>query len=214
MLHHIPIFQGLSESDLAIIEKNCRRQTYPAQTIIISEGDITDSLFVIRSGRVKIFLSDSNGKEVVVGTRGVGDYIGELAPIDDAERSASVVTLEKSSFTIITKSVFKQILSTYPDIALNIMKDLSEKVRTLDSNVKSLALRDVRERVIEFLINHSIPEGQNLIMIERFTQQDIADRIGASREMVARILGSLRDAGYLESAGRKMIMKRDLNIDC
>jgi CRP/FNR family cyclic AMP-dependent transcriptional regulator len=142
-----------------------------------------------------------------------GDYFGELALLDDDRRSASVRTMEKCSFRIIYKEDFQRVIGDHPNIARILMRNLTRSVRTLTDKVKSLALQDVYGRVTKVLTGLARPrdeEGQSLIIEERLTQQDIADRVGASREMVARILKDLTIGEYIGFEGRNIVINGKL----
>ena len=138
MIENIPLFSGLAESDLAILSSHAVTRKFPINTIIISEGDTTDALYVILSGKVKAFLSDEHGKEVILDIVGPGEYFGEIAPLDDAPRSASVMTLEPSSFLIISKSDFRDCVAKNPDIAINLISELTHRIRMLTGRYDSL----------------------------------------------------------------------------
>ncbi len=206
MLQTIPLFSGLGEAELAEIAKHAVTRSYPKNTVIINEGDHSDSLYVIQQGRVKVYLSDEQGKEVVLNSQGPGEYFGELALLDDAARSASVITLERCTFCILTKDVFHTLLADNPRIAISLIKDLAGRVRLLTDNVKSLALLDVYGRVAKTLLGLATPQGDRLVIEDKLTQQDIADRVGASREMVSRILKDLATGGYIHMEQRHIVI--------
>ena len=135
----------------------------------------------------------------------------ELALLDDSTRSASVRTVEKSSFCIIYKDDFNQVLDDHPTIARKLIRNLSQRVRKLTADVKSLALQDVYGRVANVLMDLSEERGDGTLYIpEKLTQQDIADRVGASREMVARILKDLTIGEYIRFEGRHIIINTRL----
>jgi CRP/FNR family cyclic AMP-dependent transcriptional regulator len=204
MINSIPLFNGLPEADLNAISSHAVTRTYNKNTVIINEGDESDSLFLILSGRVKIYLSDEDGKEVIINTQGPGDYFGELSLIDEAPRSASVMTIEDSKLSIVSKRDFEACLARYPEIALRVIKGLTKRLRHLTENVKSLALMDVYGRVARTLLSLAEEENGKLIVHQRLTQRDIAAMIGASREMVSRILKDLTIGGYI-SVDKKSI---------
>lgn len=210
MLKNVPIFSGLSDNELATIEQHAISRSYPKNSIIINEGDQTDSLYVVLTGKVKVYLSDESGKEVILNIQGPGQYFGELALVDDAERSASVITMEKSTFLVITKAEFKDVLAKHPNIAFNLIRDLTNTVRSLTDNVKSLALLDVYGRVAKTLLGLATDQGGRLVIEDKLTQQDIANRVGASREMVARILKDLAIGGYISYEKRNIIINERL----
>lgn len=195
---NISIFEGLPENELKIVEGLGITRTYPKSTVIINEGDQANAMYVIVSGRVRIYVSDESGKEFILSTMGPGEYFGELSLLDDEARSASVVTVEKSVFAIIHKDDFTRTLLTQPNIALVLLKNLTRRIRNLTENVKTLALQDVYGRIRKTLLAMAVEKDEGLIIEERLTQQDIANRVGSSREMVARILKDLTLGGYIE----------------
>ena len=197
MLNNIPLFEGLSDEDLKAISSHAVTKTYARNTVIINEGDESDSLYVILAGRVKVFLSDEEGKEVILNTQEAGDYFGELALIDEAPRSASVMTLDDSKMSIVSKRDFEGCLTSHPQIALRVIKGLTKRLRNLTDNVKSLALMDVYGRVARTLLSLATEEDGKLVVNQRLTQRDIASMVGASREMVSRILKDLSVGGYI-----------------
>lgn len=207
LLAHIEIFAGLSEAELQALHESSMTRQYPKNTVIINEGDNADSLYVIESGRVKVYCSDKNGKEFIINTMDSGDYFGELALLDDDKRSASVRTMEKSTFRIIYKEDFNRVLEEHPNIARTLIRNLTRSVRALTDKVKTLALQDVYGRVTKVLTGLAAPRDNDRYYIEeRLTQQDIADRVGASREMVARILKDLTIGEYITFEGRNIVI--------
>jgi CRP/FNR family transcriptional regulator, cyclic AMP receptor protein len=211
MLHRVELFQGLTQDELETLASASSSRSFPKNTVVIHENDPADSLFVIESGRVKVYCSDKNGKEFIMNTQGVGDYFGELALLDDSTRSASVRTVEKCNFCIIYKDDFNRMLEQHPKIARHLIRNLAQRVRKLTADVKSLALQDVYGRVANVLMDLSEERGDGSLYIpEKLTQQDIADRVGASREMVARILKDLTIGEYIRFEGRHIIINTRL----
>ncbi len=211
MLDKVEIFDGLSKAELDALAETCISRSYPKNTVIIHENDNADSLYVIQSGKVKVYCSDKAGKEYIMNTMEAGEYFGELALLDDDNRSASVRTMEKSHFCIIYKEDFNRILNLHPNIALTLIRNLTRRVRKLTKDIKSLALQDVYGRVTNVLttLSETRPDG-SVIVAEKLTQQDIADRVGASREMVARILKDLTIGEYITWEGRQIVINGKL----
>ena len=197
-LKSISIFSGIPDSDLKAIETLSVTRTYPKNTVIINEGDQANAMYLVVTGKVRVYVSDESGKEFILNTMGPGDYFGELALLDDEVRSASVITTEKSTFSIIYKDDFSKVILSHPNIALVLLKNLSNTVRQLTENVKTLALQDVYGRIRKTLLSLAVERNGETLIEERLTQQDIANRIGSSREMVARILKDLALGGYIE----------------
>lgn len=194
---NVPLFAKLGPGELRVLEQHATIRTYPRNTVIINEGDEASSLYVILSGQVKVFLSNEEGKEIVVNMQGPGEHFGELALIDSAPRSASVMTVEKGRLASITKADFSKILADHAYISLRLIENLAARVRLLSENVKNLALLDVYGRVAKTLLSLAHEQDGKLVIEERLTQQDIANRVGASREMVARIMKDLVSGHYI-----------------
>jgi CRP/FNR family cyclic AMP-dependent transcriptional regulator len=183
-------------------------RSYPAGTHIISEGDKGDSLFVILSGKVKVFVSDREGRDMVLDFHGPGDYIGEMA-LDGRPRSASVAAVEPTVCSIVTRDALRAAIAANPDVAMTLISTLIERARIATDNVKNLALMDVYGRVARLLLSiaHEQPDGR-LVVPERMTQQDIAERVGASRDMVSRIFKDLTAGGYITVVDRQITIHR------
>jgi len=135
----------LSDADLKAIGSHGIVRSFPKNAIIVNEGDSTDTLYVILEGRVKAFVSDSDGRQVVLSTQGPGEYFGELV-LDEGPRSASVMTLVPCRFLVVQKEDFRKFLLANPAFALNLIEKLIARVRALTESVKSLALMDVYGR--------------------------------------------------------------------
>ena len=181
---------------------------YPAQAVIINEGDAADSLYIVLSGRVKVYSTNAEGKEVVIATHGPGEYVGELA-LDGGVRSASVMTLEPTTCSVVSGANLRGFIAAHPDFATHLIHKLIRTVREATESVKSLALEDVYARVVRLLTDLSDPiEGGQRRVRERLTQQDIADRVGASREMVSRIFKDLTAGGYIAVDGGRIAVLR------
>ncbi len=183
---------------------------YPAHAILINEGDTSDSLYILLGGRVKVYSTSPEGKEVVITTHSAGEYIGELS-LDGGVRSASVMTLEPTTCSIVSGSSLREFIAAHPDFASHLIRKLIRSVREATESVKSLALEDVYARVVRLLtdLSGSSPDGQRRVR-ERLTQQDIADRVGASREMVSRIFKDLGNGGYIAQEDGRIVIVRKL----
>ena len=197
----------LEEDEIKTLAARGSVRSFPKNTIILSEGDDTDTLYVIVSGRVKVFLSDDEGKEVILRTQGPGDYFGEIA-LDGRPRSASVMTLEPSRFLVIPRANVRDFIRSHPEFAVHMIEKLIDRVRALTENFKSLALLDVYGRVARLLLDLASEQDGRLVVAERLTHQDIADRVGASREMISKIFKSLTQGGYISVDKRRITINR------
>ena len=208
-LKKIPLFLGLQEDDLHALAEKAVIRTFPKNAIVISEGELTEPLYVVLSGKVKVYLSDKNGKELVLDIKGPGGYFSEMV-LDGGPRSASVVTTEPSQFAVISKADFKNLLLEHPEIALHVIKNLIHMARGLNQSVRSLAMLDVYGRVSRMLLDLAVEQDGKLVILEKLTQKDMASRVGASRELINRILRDLTIGGFIKVEGRKITINKAL----
>ncbi|MGH8695511.1 MAG: Crp/Fnr family transcriptional regulator [Burkholderiales bacterium] len=206
-LQAVPLFSALSPQETAALADGAVVRTFPKSTIVVTEGERSDSLYVILSGRVKVFVSDEHGKDMVLNVRGPGEYFGELA-LDEGLRSASVATLEPSKMAVIANDALRGFLARHPEAAVQLIRGLIGRIRRTTESLKDLALLDVYGRVAKLLLELAREADGRLVIDERLTQQDIADRVSASREMVSRILKDLTTGGYIVNEGGKIVIQR------
>ncbi len=206
-LKAVSLFAGLTDEEIAALAEAAIVRTFPKNTIVVTEGEQSDSLYVILSGRVKAYVSDANGKDLVLNVEGPGEYFGELA-LDEGPRSASVATLEQCQMAVLGNSMLREFLAAHPVAALQLIRGLIGRIRHVTESLKDLAMLDVYGRVAKLLLDSVQESDGKLVIPERLTQQDIADRVSASREMVSRILKELTTGGYITSEGGKIVVQR------
>jgi CRP/FNR family transcriptional regulator, cyclic AMP receptor protein len=170
---------------------------FPRNTIVFQEGDKGDQLYVIVSGKV------------IVDVLSPGQYFGEMA-LDGSPRSASVMTMEASRLSIVEREAFKRFLADDPEAAFSLVVTLIRRARNLTRAVGSLALLDVYGRVARLLLENATEESGHLVVGTRMTQQEIAKRVGASREMVWRILDDLREGKYIAIENNRIVIQQQL----
>src|SRR5687767_7967883 len=193
----VPFFTQLAEGDLEVIRSLATEKHYPKNAVVLTEGEMGDSLYMIQSGKVKVFISDQEGREMILKLLGPGDFFGEMSMIDKQPRSASVTTVEASVFLVLTHSMFEKCVEQAPRIGNMVMQILAQRVREADRKIGTLALMDVYGRVASTLLELSVYTGGKLMVGEKLSQQDLANMVGASREMVNRILKDLTDRGFI-----------------
>ncbi|MDQ2733617.1 MAG: Crp/Fnr family transcriptional regulator [Pseudomonadota bacterium] len=184
-------------------------RSFRANAILINEGDAGDSLYIVLSGRLRVYASSEDGRDVVLGEYGPGEYVGEMA-LDGGLRSASVKTVEPSSCRVVQGGELRPFLAEHPDFALHLSQKLTQMVRRLTEQVKSLALQDVYGRLVRVLMELSDARDSERVVREKLTQQDIADRVGSSREMVNRVLKDLTTGGYVSVRDGHYVIHRKL----
>src|SRR5258706_15979155 len=192
-------------NDLAI------EKQVPKGTVVLTEGAVGDSLFAIVHGRVKVFIGDEEGREIILKILGPGAFFGEMSMIDKQPRSASVTTIEPSTFLVLTHVAFERCVEQAPRIAALVMQCLAQRVREADRKIGTLALMDVYGRVASTLLELSVYTDGKLMVGEKLSQQDLANMVGASREMVNRILKDLSDRGFISIESKAItIINREL----
>lgn len=182
---------------------------FPKNAVIVTEGDENDRLFVLLSGCAKVYISDENGREIELNRLGPGEYFGEVA-LDGGPRSASVMALEDCRCAVIRHADLTTVFAAQPEFARHMIGKLAHRVRALTDNVRSLAWIDVYGRVARLLLELADEKDGRLSIESCPTQKDIAQRIGASREMVNRILADLADGGYIRKDRSRIVITRRL----
>jgi CRP/FNR family cyclic AMP-dependent transcriptional regulator len=202
----------LSESLLTAVGARAVVRKVPKNSVLIDEGDRSDSLYLIRSGRVKVFVADEHGRELVLSILGPEEYFGEIA-LDGGPRSAAAVTIEPCTLLVIPGADVKRLLAADPQFALSLLFKLTHRVRELTDRVKALALQDVYGRLARLIDELATEKNGKTVIEERLTQRDIAERIGSSREMVSRLLKDLVGGGYIAIEKNRMVVQRKLPLE-
>jgi CRP/FNR family cyclic AMP-dependent transcriptional regulator len=202
-------FANLDESALRSLAPHGAVRSFAKSAVVVNEGDETDSLYILLSGRVKAYVSEEDGREVVLSTVGVGNYFGEMV-LDGGPRSASIMTLEPCRFFVIPRGDIEGLLDRNPAFARHLIRMLIAKVRSLTQKVLDLALKDVYGRFVKFIDESAIEQGGARVVPERLTQHDIAARIGGSREMVNRIVKDLTEGGYISVDAKQITVHKKL----
>lgn len=185
-------------------------RSYRKNSIVLNEGDTGDSLFVLLQGHVKVYATDENGREITFGTIHEGDYFGEMS-LDGGPRSASVMTLEPSLCSLVSRAAVQQHLADEPSFALALVAQVIRRARSATETARQMALLDVYGRVIHTLEGQQGPaSSQSPIHLTQITHQQIASRVGASREMVSRLLKDLEKGGYVELGIKRITLKKKL----
>lgn len=201
-----PLLADSAKNEFDLLFKGGQKKNYKKNVVVISEGESSSSFYLVKSGRVKVFLDDEQGKEIVLSVLGPGEYFGEMSLIDDEARSAGVTTLEDCALVVISRENFRKALLDNPDLSFQIMLGLSKKLRAATKKIGSLALMDVYGRVANTLLGLASEQDGTLVVEQRLTHQEIANMVGASREMVTRIFGDLLADGYISYDHKKRIV--------
>ncbi len=206
ILKTVPLFSSLSDEQLRLLQPCLQQRSYPRNSFILRAGEETDALYIILSGRVKVLIPDDQGREVILATLGPNEYFGEMGLLDEQPRSASVETLEACQMLRFSKSGFIGCLKDNFDLAMIIIKNLVKRLRAADRKIESLALIDVYGRVARLLLDQAEEIDGMWIVRSAPPKQEIARMIGASREMVSRVVKDLQLRGYIRAEKRKIFL--------
>jgi CRP/FNR family cyclic AMP-dependent transcriptional regulator len=206
ILKTVPLFSSLSDEQLRVLQPCLQQRSYPRNSFILRAGEETDALYIILSGRVKVLIPDEQGREVILATMGPNEYFGEMGLLDDQPRSASVETLEACQMLRFSKSGFVACLKDNFDLAMIIINNLVKRLRAADRKIESLALMDVYGRVARLLLDQAEEVDGVWIVRSAPPKQEIARMIGASREMVSRVVKDLHLRGYIRAEKRKIFL--------
>lgn len=206
LLRNVPLFAILQENQLAVLTSLVTRKSFPRGATVIAAGDATDSLYVVISGRLKVMMSDDEGREVILSMLGPNEYFGEMGLIDDSTRSASVISLEPCELLTLSKRDFRKCLADNFEMAMMVMRGLVKRLREADQKIGSLALMDVYGRVARLLLEMSERIDGRQVVTKKVAKQDIAKMIGASREMVSRVMKDLQVGGYIDVRGKAIYL--------
>jgi CRP/FNR family transcriptional regulator, cyclic AMP receptor protein len=205
ILKSVPLFSLFSDHQLAQVLTGVQHRSFPRNSFILRANEETDALYIILSGRVKVLIPDEEGHEVILAMLGPHDFFGEMGLLDDQVRSASVETLEPCETLRLSKPAFTNILKDNFDLAMLIMRSLVKRLREADRKIESLALIDVYGRVARLLLEIAVHTGDGKWVVEHAPpKQEIARMIGASREMVSRVVKDLQRKGLIRAEKRRI----------
>ncbi len=208
-LARIPLFADLPGDDLRILAAHAVVRRYKKNTIVIGKGEESDTMYVVHSGRLRVFLDDEHGNEHIIRLLGPGDVFGELAMLSGAPRSANVITTEDCELSVISRLHFMECLAANSQIGFRIIRGLVQRIQEMTEEISTLALLDVYGRVRSTL-EKLAQERDGKRVTDRLTHQEMANMVGSSREMVSRILRDLRVGGYISVQGKQIIIEKEL----
>ena len=213
LLRSVPIFSELSEADIASLARLTSRRTCPKDTVVFFENEEGDSFFCIVAGRIKVTILGDDGREVILSVLGRGDFFGEMALLDNEPRSATAIAVEDTELLSLHRNDFQSVLSDNRSIMSALIKILTARLRRANHQISTLALLDVYGRVARVIVDTARDEGKRLkdgrIAFRRATHQEIANRIGTTRETVTRMLKDLERQGLIHIDGKEVVVQPD-----
>jgi CRP/FNR family cyclic AMP-dependent transcriptional regulator len=207
-LRRIPLFSGVSDSDLESIASLLIERRFPKNKTIVEEGLSGDYMYVLREGEVKVTKLSSDGREKILELLEEGDFFGEMSLLDSAPRSASVKTLTEARVLALSRADFLSLLRRSPDLAMCVVQELTRRLRQVDEQASSLSFQRVKERtqgLLQRLAKEKCDRPDRLAT-PSLTHQQMADMIGTSRETVTRVVKGLKEEGWLEQQGKRYLV--------
>ena len=212
LLQKVALFQSVDREELTRIASMLTPRDVPKDAHVVTQDEPGDALFIIAKGRMKVVLYGENGREVILTLLKAGDFFGEMALLDHQPRSASVIALADARVLVLKRDQFAEHIRNSPTTALNVMAEISRRLRRADEIIGNLATLDVYGRVAHIMIDLAKKDGEEveggILIRERPTQQDIASMIGTSRETVSRVLSEFQRRGFVEMRGREILLSR------
>jgi CRP/FNR family cyclic AMP-dependent transcriptional regulator len=210
LIRRVPLFALLTASQAEAVADAVTKRRFKRGEVIVEQGSKSNTLFIILTGRVRVVTADKRGREVILATLQPGDYIGEMSLIDNEAHSATVRAEVQTDMLCLGRAEFARCLPENSSMAYAIMKGLVQRLRQADRKIESLALMDVYGRVARALLEFAVPDREGLMSIrDRISRQDIAKMVGASREMVSRVMKDLEDRGFIETRDDGSMLIKD-----
>ena len=213
LLRTVPIFAELADEDISSLARLTTRRRYPKDTVVFFENEEGDSFFCIVAGRIKVTILGDDGREVILSVLGRGDFFGEMALLDNEPRSATAIAVEDTELLSLHRNDFQSVLSDNRSIMSALIKILTARLRRANHQISTLALLDVYGRVARVIVDTARDEGKRLkdgrIAFRRATHQEIANRIGTTRETVTRMLKDLERQGLIQVEGKELVVQPD-----
>jgi CRP/FNR family transcriptional regulator, cyclic AMP receptor protein len=193
VLLSVPLFRQVPEAELAAVALLLRERSYPKGAVLLSQGDVGDALFLVRSGQVKVSVIAEDGREVILSVLGPGSFFGEMALLDDEPRSAHVIAMESTVLLQLRGEDFRERVKLSPALGVSLLREMSRRLRRADETIASLMLLDVNGRVAHLLLKLAREEGgpSGTSIRRRLTHASLGQMLGASRETVSRVMRTL-----------------------
>jgi len=210
LIRRVPLFALLTAAQAESVADAVVKRRFKRGEVIVEQGDKSNTLFIILTGRARVLTADKRGREVILATLHPSDYIGEMSLIDNEPHSATVRAEVQTDMLCLGRAEFARCLPENSSMAYAIMKGLVQRLRQADRKIESLALMDVYGRVARALLEFAAPDRDGQLVIrERISRQDIAKMVGASREMVSRVMKDLEERGFIETRGDGAMLIKD-----
>jgi CRP-like cAMP-binding protein len=212
LIRRVPLFSMLTDAQAEAVSGAIVKRRYRRGEKIVEQGKKSNALFIMLTGRARVISTDARGREVILATLQPGDYIGEMSLIDNDPHSATVQAEIQTDVLELGRVDFARCLPENSSMAYAVMKGLVKRLRHADMQIASLALMDVYGRVSRALLEFAKPDGSGALVIrDKVSRSDIAKMVGASREMVSRVMRDLEERGFVVTMDNgSMLVKENL----
>lgn len=199
LIRRVSLFSKLTPDQAEALASTVYKKRFKRGEILVEQGQKSDALYIVLTGRTRVLMTDSKGREVILATLASGDYVGEMSLIDDEPHSATVVADQQVDVLVLGRNSFLRCLGENMEMAHAVMRVLVQRLRKASENISSLALVGVYGRVAKVLLDSAAPaaDGQ-LVIRDKVSRQDIAKMVGASREMVSRVMKDFEEQGFIQ----------------
>ena len=210
LLRRVPLFSLLTVAQAEVISGAVIKRRFKRGEALVEQGQKSNALFILLTGRARVMTSDSRGREVILATLAQGDYLGEMSIIDNEPHSATVRAEVATDVLMLGRAEFARCLTENASMSLVVMRGLVKRLRHADRKIESLALLDVYGRVAHALLDFAVADAQGQLLIkEKISRQDLAKMVGASREMVSRVMKDLEERGFIEALPNGATLLKD-----
>ncbi len=200
LLRRVPLFSLLTVAQAEVISGAVIKRRFKRGEALVEQGQKSNALFILLTGRARVVTSDSRGREVILATLAQGDYLGEMSIIDNEPHSATVRAEVQTDVLMLGRAEFARCLTENASMSLVVMRGLVKRLRHADRKIESLALLDVYGRVAHALLDFAVADAQGQLLVkDKISRQDLAKMVGASREMVSRVMKDLEERGFIEA---------------
>ena len=210
LLRRVPLFSLLTVAQAEVISGAVIKRRFKRGEALVEQGQKSNALFILLTGRARVVTSDSRGREVILATLAQGDYLGEMSIIDNEPHSATVRAEVQTDVLMLGRAEFARCLTENASMSLVVMRGLVKRLRHADRKIESLALLDVYGRVAHALLDFAVADAQGQLLIkDKISRQDLAKMVGASREMVSRVMKDLEERGFIEASPNGATLLKD-----
>ncbi|MDI4631764.1 Crp/Fnr family transcriptional regulator [Pelomonas sp. V22] len=214
LIRRVPLFSLLTTDQAQSIADSVVKRRFKRGEVIVEQGTKSNALFILLNGRARVLTADSRGREVILAVLQPGDYVGEMSLIDNEPHSATVRAEVQTDMLVLGRMEFSRCLPESSSLSYAILRGLVARLRNADRQIESLALLDVYGRVARTLLDMAEEEKGIKIIRGKVSRQDMAKVVGASREMVSRVMKDLEDKGVIETLENgSVVIKERLQHD-